>query len=132
MLVGPNCLGVIDTTSSLFLASEPFTAGPVAVLSQSGNLVIDVDDLLARRGLGISRFVSLGNQADVSLAELMRACVDHDGTRAVAVYAEDVHDGRAFVAAARALRIASASPWCCWPRDAAPRPRAVPRRTPGR
>ncbi len=103
VLVGPNCLGVIDTTSSLFLASEPFTAGPVAVLSQSGNLVIDVDDLLARRGLGISRFVSLGNQADVSLAELMRACVDHDGTRAVAVYAEDVNDGRAFVAAARAL-----------------------------
>jgi acyl-CoA synthetase (NDP forming) len=102
-LVGPNCLGVIDSTSSLFLASEPFTAGPVAVLSQSGNLVIDVDDLLARRGLGISRFVSLGNQADVSLAELMLACVDHAGTRAVAVYAEDVHDGRAFVAAARAL-----------------------------
>ena len=57
------------------------------------------------RGLGISRFVSLGNQADVSLAELMRACADHDGTRAVAVYAEDVHDGRAFVAAARALAV---------------------------
>jgi acyl-CoA synthetase (NDP forming) len=103
VLVGPNCLGVIDTTSSLFLASEPFTAGEVAVLSQSGNLVIDVDDLLAARGLGISRFVSLGNQADVSLAELMHACVDHAGTRAVAVYAEDVHDGRAFVAASRAL-----------------------------
>jgi acyl-CoA synthetase (NDP forming) len=103
VLVGPNCLGVIDTTSSLFLASEPFSPGTVAVLSQSGNLVIDVDDLLSRRGLGISRFVSLGNQADVSLAELMLACVDHAGTRAVAVYAEDVHDGRAFVAASRAL-----------------------------
>jgi acyl-CoA synthetase (NDP forming) len=75
----------------------------VAVLSQSGNLVIDVDDLLAAHGLGISRFVSLGNQADVSLADLMHSCVDHDGTQAVAVYAEDVRDGRAFVAAARAL-----------------------------
>ena len=106
VLVGPNCLGVIDTTTGLLLSSEPFRAGSVAVLSQSGNLVIDVDDLLAVHGLGISRFVSLGNQADVSLADLMLACVDHDGTQAVAVYAEDVRDGRAFVAAARALRAA--------------------------
>jgi acyl-CoA synthetase (NDP forming) len=102
-LVGPNCLGVIDTTSDLYLSSEPFQPGSVAVLSQSGNLVIDVDDLLRRQGLGISRFVSLGNQSDVSLADLMHSCVHHPGTSAVAVYAEDVRDGRAFVAAARAL-----------------------------
>ena len=103
VLVGPNCLGLIDTTADLLLSSEPFAAGEIAVLSQSGNLVIDVDDLLQRHGLGISRFVSLGNQADVSLADLMVACVDHAGTKAMAVYAEDVRDGRAFVAAARAL-----------------------------
>ena len=103
VLVGPNCLGLIDTTTDLLLSSEPFAAGEIAVLSQSGNLVIDVDDLLQRHGLGISRFVSLGNQADVSLADLMVACVDHAGTKAMAVYAEDVRDGRAFVAAARAL-----------------------------
>ncbi|MEI8056952.1 MAG: acetate--CoA ligase family protein [Actinomycetes bacterium] len=103
VLVGPNCLGVIDTTSSLYLSSDPFNAGNIAVLSQSGNVVIDIDRLLDDRGLGISRFVSLGNQSDVSLAELMRAMVDHEGTRAVAIYAEDVRDGRAFVAAAREL-----------------------------
>ncbi len=73
------------------------------MLSQSGNLVIDVDDLLGRRGLGISRFVGLGNQADVTVSDLMLDCVDHDGTTAVAVYVEDVRDGRRFVAAARAL-----------------------------
>lgn len=105
-LVGPNCLGVVDTTSSLQLASDVFHAGHVAVLSQSGNVALDIDSLLHARGLGVSRFVSLGNQADVSLADLMRACADHDGTTAVAVYAEDVHDGRAFVAAARELRSA--------------------------
>jgi acyl-CoA synthetase (NDP forming) len=104
VLVGPNCLGVLDTTTGLHLASEPFAAGSVAVLSQSGNLVIDVDDLLRERGMGISRFVSLGNQSDVSLADLMTSCVDHAGTSAVAVYAEDLRDGRAFVTAARALR----------------------------
>ena len=76
----------------------------MAVLSQSGNLVLDLAALLADRGLGVSRFVSLGNQADLGLVDFLHACVDHEGTRAVAVYAEDVVDGRAFLDAARALR----------------------------
>ncbi|RYB95005.1 CoA-binding protein [Nocardioides oleivorans] len=104
VLVGPNCLGVADTTTSLQLAHAVLPAGDVAVLSQSGNLVLDLADLLDRRGLGVSRFVSLGNQADLGVVDFMRACVDHDGTRAVAIYVEDVLDGDAFLAAARALR----------------------------
>ncbi|MBI1379049.1 MAG: CoA-binding protein [Frankiales bacterium] len=103
VLVGPNCLGVADTSTGLLLSSDPVRRGPITVLSQSGNLVIDLDDRLALQGLGIARFVSLGNQADVTLAELMRSCVDHDATRAVAVYAEDLVDGRDLVAAARDL-----------------------------
>ncbi len=106
LLVGPNCLGIVDTTTDLFLTSEPFAPGSVAVLSQSGNLVIDLDDLFASRGLGISRFVSLGNQADVTMAEILHALVEHEGTNAAAVYSEDVRDGRSFVAAARAMRAA--------------------------
>lgn len=104
VMVGPNCLGVVDTTTGLQLAHAALPAGDVAVLSQSGNLVLDLAGLLADRGLGVSRFVSLGNQADVGVVDLMRACVDHVGTRAVAVYTEDVVDGRAFLDAARALR----------------------------
>ena len=69
---------------------RPAAAGEVAVLSQSGNLVLDLAGLLADRGLGVSRFVSLGNQADLGVVDLLHACVEHDGTRAVAVYAEDV------------------------------------------
>ena len=104
VLVGPNCLGVVDTTTGLQLSHAVLPAGDVAVLSQSGNLVLDLAGLLADRGLGVSRFVSLGNQADLGVVDFMHACVDHDGTRAVAVYAEDVVDGRAFLDAARALR----------------------------
>ncbi|WP_051276073.1 acetate--CoA ligase family protein [Marmoricola sp. URHB0036] len=103
VLVGPNCLGIADTAAGLQLSHAVLPAGEVAVLSQSGNLVLDLAALLAERGLGISRFVSLGNQADLTVVDLMRACVDHEGTRAVAIYAEDVIDGRAFVSAARAL-----------------------------
>ncbi len=104
VLVGPNCLGVVDTTTGLQLAHAVLPAGDVAVLSQSGNLVLDLADLLADRGLGVSRFVSLGNQADLGLVDFLHACVDHEGTRAVAVYVEDVVDGRAFLDAARMLR----------------------------
>jgi acyl-CoA synthetase (NDP forming) len=106
VLVGPNCLGVADTGAGLQLSHAVLPAGEVAVLSQSGNLVLDLARLLAERGLGVSRFVSLGNQADLTVVDLMAACADHEGTRAVAVYAEDVVDGRAFVAAARRLAAA--------------------------
>jgi acyl-CoA synthetase (NDP forming) len=104
VLLGPNCLGVVDTTTGIQLAHAVLPAGDVAVLSQSGNLVLDLAGLLADRGLGVSRFVSLGNQADLGVVDLLQACVEHDGTRAVAVYTEDVVDGRAFLEAARALR----------------------------
>jgi acyl-CoA synthetase (NDP forming) len=104
VLVGPNCLGVVDTTTELQLAHAVLPAGDVAVLSQSGNLVLDLAGLLADRGLGVSRFVSLGNQADLGVVDLLRSCVAHEGTRAVAVYTEDVVDGRGFLDAAGALR----------------------------
>ncbi len=103
VLVGPNCLGVADTGSGLQLSHAVLPPGEITVLSQSGNLVLDLAALLAERDLGVSRFVSLGNQADLTVVDLMRACVGHDRTRAVAIYAEDVVDGRGFVAAARAL-----------------------------
>ncbi|GAB6984973.1 acetate--CoA ligase family protein [Nocardioides pyridinolyticus] len=104
VVVGPNCLGIVDTTTGLQLAHAVLPAGDVALLSQSGNLVLDLAGLMADRGLGVSRFVSLGNQADLGLVDLLHSCVVHDGTRAVAVYTEDVVDGRAFLDAARALR----------------------------
>ena len=103
VLVGPNCLGVVDTGTSLQLSHAVLPPGDVTVLSQSGNVVLDLAALLEDRRLGVARFVSVGNQADVSVVDLMQSCLTHEGTRAVAMYAEDVVDGRAFVAAARAL-----------------------------
>ena len=101
-LIGPNCLGVVDNTVDTYLSSNAFVRGDVALLSQSGNLAIEVDRLLSARGLGISRFVSLGNQADVGLVELIEACAADVATAAIAVYVEDFRDGRGFVEAAAA------------------------------
>jgi acetate---CoA ligase (ADP-forming) len=105
VLVGPNCLGLVDNTTATYLSSNQFAPGGVAVLSQSGNLAIELDRLFTARGLGISRFISLGNQADVGLVELIEACAADPATSAIAVYIEDFRNGRGFVdVAAAAVR----------------------------
>ncbi|KOU23467.1 CoA-binding protein [Streptomyces sp. WM6372] len=100
VLVGPNCLGIADNTTELYLASDRFAPGGVALLSQSGNLALELQLRCAPHGLGFSRFVSLGNQADVTLVDLVEDCARHEATSAIAVYAEDFGDGRAFARAA--------------------------------
>lgn len=100
-LVGPNCLGVFDGAAELQLASTPLPAGPVGFISQSGNVLLEVGLLLEDFGLGFSRAVSIGNQADVDATALVSALAEHEGTRVIGVYCEDFRDGRAFVEAAR-------------------------------
>jgi acyl-CoA synthetase (NDP forming) len=100
-LVGPNCLGLFDGAAELQLASTPLPAGPIGFVSQSGNVLLEVGLLLEDFGLGFSRAVSIGNQADIGATELVAALGDHEGTRVICVYCEDFLDGRAFVEAAR-------------------------------
>jgi acyl-CoA synthetase (NDP forming) len=100
-LVGPNCLGVFDGASELQLASTPLPAGPVGFVSQSGNVLLEAGLLLEDFGLGFSRAVSIGNQADVGVTELVAALGQHEGTRVIGAYCEDFRNGRAFVEAAR-------------------------------
>jgi acyl-CoA synthetase (NDP forming) len=100
-LVGPNCLGLFDGAAELQLASTPLPAGPIGCVSQSGNVLLEVGLLLEDFGLGFSRAVSVGNQADLGATELVTALGEHEATRVIAVYCEDFLDGRAFVEAAR-------------------------------
>jgi acetate---CoA ligase (ADP-forming) len=100
ILVGPNCLGVFDAGAELELVPNDLPRGRIGLLSQSGNLALEAGMLAAAAGLGFSRFVSLGNQADLEAAELIRELAAHDGTDLIAVYVEDFRDGRAFAEAA--------------------------------
>jgi acetate---CoA ligase (ADP-forming) len=102
MLLGPNCTGVYDAENELELSSSDFVPGPIGLISQSGNLAIEVGLLATEAGLGISRFASLGNQADLELAELVRSLTNHAETRLIGVYCEDFRDGRDFARAAQA------------------------------
>ncbi len=100
VLLGPNCLGVFDAGSGLQLASNSFSTGPIGLISQSGNLALEASRLAAEVGLGFSRVVSLGNQADLDVAELVAALGEHEPTKVIALYCEDFRDGRAFARAA--------------------------------
>jgi acyl-CoA synthetase (NDP forming) len=97
ILLGPNCLGVYDASSDLGICSNEFPPGSIGLISQSGNLALELGILARPYGLGFSRFASVGNQADVDLAELVASFGAHEATRLIAVYAEDFRDGRAFV-----------------------------------
>jgi acyl-CoA synthetase (NDP forming) len=106
-LVGPNCLGVINTDPEVRLdasfAPGPPLPGGLAVASQSGAVGIAVLDHTSRSGCGISSFVSLGNKADVSGNDLIAYWYDDPATTAVALYLESFGNPRKFARVARAL-----------------------------
>jgi acetate---CoA ligase (ADP-forming) len=109
VLLGPNCLGVLDSGEELHLASSPLPAGAIGLISQSGNLALELGLLAAPEGLGFSRFASLGNQAHLEATDLVHAFAEHEATRLIALYVEDFRDGRAFARAA-AQAVAAGKP----------------------
>ncbi|MCT9930207.1 acetate--CoA ligase family protein [Planotetraspora sp. A-T 1434] len=107
-LVGPNCLGIYDAATALELAWGNFTPGSLGIVSQSGQLGLELAGLAGEAGIGVSRFVSVGNQADVSAAEILADLASHDLTRVVVVYLESFGGsstaGRALLGTLQTLR----------------------------
>ena len=106
-LVGPNCLGLVNTDPSVrltatFAPNSP-SPGHLAVASQSGAVGIAILDSAERSGVGISTFVSLGNKIDVSTNDLLSYWYDDVTTLAVALYVESFGNPRRFTWLARAL-----------------------------
>jgi acetyl coenzyme A synthetase (ADP forming)-like protein len=102
-LIGPNCLGVIDTFTPLnasFSAGTP-KKGPMAFMSQSGALGTAVLDISLAGRLGLSKFVSLGNKADVDEIDLLKAWSDDDETNVIMIYSEGMTNGQEFIKTAR-------------------------------
>ena len=104
-LVGPNCLGIIDTASCLnasFAAGMPF-AGHIGFFSQSGALCVAILDWALGENIGFSKFVSLGNKTDVTEIDLMKAMAADENTRVILGYIEGIEDGRTFMNVARSV-----------------------------
>ncbi|WP_433425082.1 GNAT family N-acetyltransferase [Microtetraspora malaysiensis] len=109
-LVGPNCLGVVDTGSQLnasFLPTAP-APGRLALMSQSGAVAVALIDRAAEVGLGLSGFVSVGNKADVSGNDLLEYWEDDDRTGVIGLYLESFGNPRRFGRIAR--RVGRAKP----------------------
>ena len=104
-MLGPNCLGLIDTQSSLnasFAADMP-AQGNIAFFSQSGALCTSVLDWAVDECIGFSKFISMGNKTDIDEVDLIQV-IDNDAhTKVILGYLEGVKNGTAFMNAAKKI-----------------------------
>ena len=100
-LVGPNCLGVINPLPSVSLnasfATRMPASGNISFISQSGALCTAVLDFAADRDFGFSKFISIGNKADVDELDLLRYLHEDMDTRVILMYLEELRRGHEFI-----------------------------------
>ena len=103
-LLGPNCVGMLVPGIGLnaSFAHTGARPGKIAFVSQSGALVTGVLDWANSRGIGFSRFISLGDSADVDFGDVLDYLASDPATSAILMYMEDVRHARKFMSAARA------------------------------
>lgn len=97
--IGPNCLGVIDTHSKInasFGAGMPAKGG-IGFFSQSGALCLAVLDRALPDEIGFSKFISMGNKADISDTDIMLALAEDENTKVILGYIEGIRDGKEFM-----------------------------------
>ncbi|MGD2067351.1 MAG: acetate--CoA ligase family protein [Gemmatimonadota bacterium] len=104
-LVGPNCMGVLntgfDTSMNATFAPTMPPQGPSSFMSQSGALGVTILDYAAEFGIGIHHFVSVGNKPDVSGNDLLEYWEDDPDTRVILMYLESFGNPRRFTRIAR-------------------------------
>ena len=106
-LVGPNCLGIINTAPDVSMnasfALEIPRPGNLAFISQSGAICTAVLDYADMHNLGFSKFISFGNKADVNEVDLLRYLGDDPETKVICMYLEDISAGREFINVCREI-----------------------------
>ena len=104
-LIGPNCMGIVNTDPRINLNGQfsPYKPilGKIGFLSQSGALGIAIIDYASRLGLGMSTFVSVGNKADISSNDLIQYWESDDNTNLILLYLESFGNPRKFARIAR-------------------------------
>lgn len=106
-LVGPNCLGVINTDPEMrlnatFAASMP-KAGNIAFISQSGALGVAALEYAYENNIGLSKFVSVGNKADINENDILEIIKDDAHTDVILLYLEDLSEPKRFIELAREI-----------------------------
>ncbi len=105
-LIGPNCMGMLATHCGLqavgFLELNPQPGG-LSIISQSGNIGVQLVNRAERRGVGIDKYLTVGNEASTSAVDMLNALADDEQTAAVLVYLEGIGDGRRFLDVMRSI-----------------------------
>jgi acetyltransferase len=109
-LVGPNCVGIINTDPAvrmhgMFAVCPMPQQGRVAFISQSGALCLSILDAARSRGIGFSKFMSIGNKADVNEFDLLRYLGSDPKTGVILMYIEELSYGRRFIEAVREITL---------------------------
>jgi len=116
-VLGPNCLGVYDSTTGVDMLFLPETKvlttgdevvatprpmpGPIAIVTQSGAFGVAALDYLAGRQLGLSKLISFGNKIDVNESEMLEYLLHDEQTRVILLYTESIEAGREFMEVAK-------------------------------
>ena len=101
-IIGPNCVGVIDTHSNMnatFIMNAK--KGSVAFVSQSGALGAGIVYKSIKEDIGFSKFVSVGNMADIDFADLMEYLAEDNNSKSIALYIEGIKNGKKFMEIAK-------------------------------
>ena len=97
-IVGPNCLGIYSSSSGLNTTGfSPISPGGIALVSQSGNMMLMMVSLAKRYGIGFSKLVSLGNQSDITFDEFVKYLGSDTDTKVIIMYAEGFNNGKALL-----------------------------------
>ena len=106
-MVGPNCLGVINPLPEIRLNASFSTRmpapGKISFISQSGALCTAVLDFAADRNFGFSKFISIGNKADVDELDLLHYLHEDPNTEVIVIYLEELRRGHDFIETAKAI-----------------------------
>jgi acetate---CoA ligase (ADP-forming) len=111
-LCGPNSVGIINTrnhlvaTFSQAVDGRNLTAGSLALISQSGNFGTFMIELALRRGIGVSHFISTGNESDLTFLDYLSYLVEDPDARVIAGYVEGLRDGTRLRSLGQAARAA--------------------------
>ena len=103
-LVGPNGLGLVNLENGLALPFAQIGSrvhkGRISIIAQSGGVATHMLAWMTKEGLGLNKFLSLGNKLDVSENEVLAYLLEDPGTAAIYVYLEGMNDGRGLLAVA--------------------------------
>jgi acetyltransferase len=105
-LIGPNCLGIIDThtqVNTLFPSFELPEKGQISLISQSGSLAIDLLLALQQNKIGLKRFVSYGNGDDLNETDFIQYFGQDPDTKVIGAYIESVQGGREFIRVSKSV-----------------------------